>query len=178
QLVGGGDNDRIYCGNLDDVAMGDAGADMLQGDAGDDVLNGGSENDRLYGGSGDDVLNGDAGIDLLDGSGGMDRYNGGAGADRLFSRLDGVQDTFDFDLGAGADRIFRYELGIDRIGLSADFGFTSGADALANMTAAVINSGGHAVLNLNGVDTIQIINFALLNPGGAISDLADDIYIF
>ncbi|MEQ9121869.1 MAG: hypothetical protein RIM80_04805, partial [Alphaproteobacteria bacterium] len=94
------------------------------------------------------------------------------------SRLDGVEDTFNFESGSGSDRIFRYELGVDRIGLSADFGFSDGADALASMTAAVINSSGHAILNLNGTDVIQVIAFAGLNPGATVADLADDIFIF
>lgn len=177
-LYGGEGDDRIYGGNLHDRLEGDEGADMLQGDAGADTLYGGSGEDRLFGGSGDDVLEGGAGIDFLDGSGGGDIYRGGAGNDRLSSRFDGAADSFEFDLGGGSDRIFRYELGVDRIGLSADFGFSDGADALASMTAAVINSSGHAILNLNGTDVIQVIAFAGLNPGATIADLADDIFIF
>ncbi|MEQ9125241.1 MAG: glucan biosynthesis protein, partial [Alphaproteobacteria bacterium] len=110
-----------------DFIRGEDGADTLLGDSGNDNNNGGDDNDRIFGGSGDDALNGDGGIDFLDGSGGMDTYNGGAGNDRLSSRLDGVQDTFQFDVGTGSDRVFRYEAGIDRIGLSADFGFADGA---------------------------------------------------
>ncbi|MEQ9124198.1 MAG: hypothetical protein RIM80_16735, partial [Alphaproteobacteria bacterium] len=66
----------------------------------------------------------------------------------------------------------------DRIALSADFGFLDGADAIANMTAAVVNDAGHAILNLNGADVIQLINFVGLNPGAALAALADDIAIF
>jgi len=178
RLNGGGGNDRLLGGNLDDILNGDAGEDTLQGDAGADILNGGADNDRLYGGSGDDTLNGGAGADFLDGSGGRDVYNGGSGADRLSGRLDGVADTFAFDAGTGSDRVFRYELGIDRIGLSADFGFTDAADALQTMAAAVINSSGDAILNLNGVDVVQIVDFKVFNPTGAIADLTADIFIF
>lgn len=177
-LEGEAGDDRLYGGGLGDVVQGAAGLDVLQGDAGDDRLFGGSQNDRLFGGSGDDALEGGDGADLLDGSAGADLYVGGAGADRLCGRIDGAQDRFEFDVGAGADRVFRYELGIDRIGLSADFGFASGDDAIENMTAAVVNGAGHAILNLNGTDVIQIVNFAALNPGATIGDLADDIYIF
>jgi len=177
-LRGGDGRDRLYGGNRDDVVEGDAGDDILQGDAGQDTLNGDSGDDRLYAGSGDDVLHGDLGSDFLDGSGGADAYWGGRGDDRLSSRLDGVEDTFNFESGSGSDRIFRYELGVDRIGLSVDFGFADGADALANMTSAVINSSGNAILNLNGTDVIQLIGFAAHNPGATIADLADDIFIF
>ena len=178
QIAGGGGDDRLIGGTLDDVINGEAGADTLQGDAGADTLDGGTENDRLFAGSGDDTLMGGAGEDFLDGSGGSDTYNGGAGADRLSSRLDGLQDTFLFEVGTGSDRVFRYEEGVDRIGISSAFGFADGADALASMTSAEINGSGHAILNLNGADVIQLINFAGLNPGAVIADLADDIFIF
>jgi len=178
QINGGDGSDRLLGGSLDDVINGEADADTVQGDAGADTLDGGSENDRLFGGSGNDTLMGGAGEDLMDGSSGTDTYNGGAGADRLSSRLDGEQDTFLFDLGTGSDRVFRYEEDVDRIGISSVFGFADGADAIANMTSAEINGSGHAVLNLNGTDVIQLINFSILNPGAVIGDLADDIFIF
>ncbi|MEQ9181441.1 MAG: calcium-binding protein [Nitratireductor sp.] len=177
QIDGGAGNDRILGGNLNDILNGDGGADTIQGDAGADTLNGGAENDRLYGGSGDDALNGGDGLDMLDGCGGMDSYVGGAGYDRLYARLDGVQDTFIFMPGTGSDRVFRYEENTDRIGLSADFGFTNGADAIANMNTAIINASGHAILSLNGTDVIQLINFTITNPGSTINDVADDIFI-
>lgn len=178
QLRGGDGDDRLYGGNLADVIGGDAGDDMLQGDAGNDTMRGGSGDDRVFAGSGDDVLMGDNGADYLDGSGGADAYWGDIGDDRLSSRLDGAADTFNFRTGSGSDRIFRYELGVDRIDLHSGFGFSDGEDALASMTAAVINSSGNAVLNLNGTDVIQLVGFAAHNPGATIADLADDIFIF
>jgi len=160
------------------AAEGAGGDDVIVSACGADRLGGGAGDDRLHGGTGDDILIGGGGGDFLDGSGGMDRYEGGGDDDLLVSRLDGVSDTFVFLPGDGADRIFRYEAGVDRIGISAAFGFSDGADAIANMTAAVLNASGHAVLNLNGVDIIQLIGFRGDNPGKVLADLAQDIFVF
>jgi len=176
EIAGGDGADRICGGGGDDSVDGGAGADAIMGDAGADVLDGGADNDRLFGGSGDDILIGGDGADFLDGSGGADVYAGGAGADRLSSRLDGAEDWFVFDVGGGSDRVYRYEAGVDRIALSAEFGFADGADAIQSMVSATLD--GDAVLNLNGTDFVRLVGFARLNPGVALADLADDIVIF
>ncbi|HEY3060706.1 MAG TPA: calcium-binding protein [Chloroflexota bacterium] len=70
-------NDRLVVNGLagDDVlsaqnvASGTIGL-LLNGDAGDDVLEGGAGNDQLIGGDGDDVLIGGPGSDTLDGGAG------------------------------------------------------------------------------------------------------------
>jgi Ca2+-binding RTX toxin-like protein len=51
----------------DDLMIGDATANTLDGGDGNDVLSGGAGNDTLRGGAGDDVLEGGAGSDSLDG---------------------------------------------------------------------------------------------------------------
>ncbi len=62
---------------------GDAGNNILDGLAGDDIVNGFEGNDTLIGGSGNDILNGGAGNDTLRGGSGNDVLNGGTGADNL-----------------------------------------------------------------------------------------------
>jgi len=177
-LLGGDAADRLWGGGGDDRLLGGDDGDVLFGDAGADTLLGGAGYDRLYGGSGDDELNGGDGLDFLDGSSGSDVYDGGAGADRLSSRLDGAQDSFVFDIGSGADRIYRYEAGVDRIGLGEAYGFANGQDAIDGMAGATFNAAGDVILNLNGADVIQMIGFASLNPGVAIADLAADIFVY
>lgn len=65
------------------VLDGDAGDDVLTGGALDDVLLGGAGNDRLFGNDGNDRLNGGIGNDTLDGGRGADLLVGGAGDDVL-----------------------------------------------------------------------------------------------
>lgn len=52
--------------------FGTAGADVLIGGAGNDLLEGKGGEDRLYGGAGDDLLRGNGGIDTIDGGSGND----------------------------------------------------------------------------------------------------------
>lgn len=120
--------------------------------------------------SGDDVLTAD------DAEGA--HLEGFAGADRLSSRLDGAEDWFVFEAGTGSDRVYRYEAGVDRIALSAEFGFADGAAAIRDMDSAALDAHGNAILNLNGTDFVRLIGFASLNPGVGVGDLADDIVIF
>ncbi|ASI67944.1 hypothetical protein BA022_04735 [Diaphorobacter nitroreducens] len=72
----------------------DIKAKVLQGGAGNDVLNGYASNDLLSGGAGDDVLNGLAGNDTLDGGAGSDTLAGGAD-----------NDTYVLGLGYGAETV-------------------------------------------------------------------------
>ena len=68
-----------------DVLFGEAGNDLLVGDGGDDILSGGADNDQLFGDDetgylvvpGDDILDGGAGDDLLVAGDGTDSLSGG-----------------------------------------------------------------------------------------------------
>ncbi len=100
--------------------MGGGGADILIGNAADNVFDGNDGNDEAFGGDGNDVLRGDAGTDNLRGEGGNDVLsgdgdndvlNGGDGEDVLFggSGNDLLFGGNDFDQlfgGAGTDRLF------------------------------------------------------------------------
>eukprot|EP00439_Symbiodinium_sp_Y106_P090069 s1_g2605.t1 len=66
----------VYGSAYDDVLIGDAGANRLDGGSA-----GGGGNDILDGGAGDDTLIGQAGNDLLEGGAGADALDGGVGID-------------------------------------------------------------------------------------------------
>ena len=72
----GDDTDNTINGWRDgkNILNGGAGNDILNGEDKDDVLNGGDGNDSLYGNNGIDTLNGGAGNDFLDGGDSADRY--------------------------------------------------------------------------------------------------------
>ena len=97
-VVEGNDgNDRIFGGN---------GSDVLIGNAGNDELFGGNGWDQLFGGAGDDVLSGGNGKDHLDGGEGNDLLFGGRGADTFVLRAsDGTDIIADFGDGPDAIRI-------------------------------------------------------------------------
>lgn len=110
-LRGGGGDDQL---DGDIPGFGDAGNDEIYGDAGSDTITGAGGNDILYGGSDADRLSGDDGDDTLIGGEGADELWGGSGAD-VFVFAPG-------DVGlayALRDKIEDFEVGIDRIDLSA-----------------------------------------------------------
>lgn len=86
-------------GEMTAPQVGTAGADSLAGGDGGDILQGLGGDDDLSGGAGEDVLSDGLGRDVL---------AGGAGADTFVLSADGVQ-----------DRIVDFQLGIDRVDLSA-----------------------------------------------------------
>lgn len=62
----GGDGDDLLVGSaLDNVINGGLGADTIQGLAGNDTLSGGAGVDNIDGGDGEDAIDGDAGNDTL-----------------------------------------------------------------------------------------------------------------
>ena len=70
-------------GDGHDILGGNAAANELRGQRGNDTLKGAGGNDTLYGNWGDDSLLGDDGDDALFGGDGVDAMSGGAGNDRL-----------------------------------------------------------------------------------------------
>jgi Ca2+-binding RTX toxin-like protein len=101
------------------VAGPTAGDDRLVGTSGADTLRGLGGNDLLLGLAGADTLDGGIGNDRLVGGGGKDQLIGGAGADVfLFETLD------DSPAGFGRDVIRDFQVGIDKIDLSAFGGLT------------------------------------------------------
>jgi Ca2+-binding RTX toxin-like protein len=109
-----------------DTLRGLSGNDTLAGDGGNDHLYGGAGNDRLEGGNGGDKLLGEAGNDLLIGGAGNDWMDGGAGAD-----------TFVFARGSQADIVSGFQIGSDKLDLSAfGFGDMTGLLGSASVTAS------------------------------------------
>jgi Ca2+-binding RTX toxin-like protein len=76
--------------NFADLIEGNAGANLIYGLGGNDLLFGGGGSDALYGGAGNDTLEGGIGIDTLYGGADNDTLEGGAAADHLFG-----EDGFD-----------------------------------------------------------------------------------
>jgi hypothetical protein len=106
RLQGGGGDDVLEGGPLDDDLAGGTGADRLtggdghddlDGDAGDDVLDGGAGHDALVAGDGDDTAAGGSGNDRLDDGYGHDVVHGDAGADELAGEI--------VDGGDGRDKL-------------------------------------------------------------------------
>jgi Ca2+-binding RTX toxin-like protein len=81
--------------------VGTAGADVLAGTSGRDVICALGGADKIDGGLGNDVLLGGAGNDTLEGNLGNDVLFGGAGADKI-DAWDGATDRIDG--GPGSDR--------------------------------------------------------------------------
>ena len=84
-IIGTQDDDFIDGRNDNDIINGDEGNDILWSGNGDDTLNGGNGNDTLRGnGTGANILNGDAGNDIFDvraAEGRDNTFNGGADND-------------------------------------------------------------------------------------------------
>ncbi|MBO9587044.1 VCBS domain-containing protein [Devosia sp.] len=64
-LLGGGGNDMLIGGSVNDILDGGSGNDILWGGAGQDSLVGGSGDDILWGGAGQDTLTGGSGKDVF-----------------------------------------------------------------------------------------------------------------
>ena len=94
----------------DDIIVGNANKNIIDGLGGDDELRGGEGHDELYGGAGDDELFGDGGNDILRGNSNSenglgDRLDGGAGDDTYqFGRGDG-NTTINNDDADGTDKL-------------------------------------------------------------------------
>ncbi len=112
-LVGGAGDDLLNGSIGNDVLIGGRGEDHMQGAAGDDLLYGGIGSDLMWGNDGNDVLRGGEGDDVLNGGRGQDKLFGGAGNDTF------VFEALDHSLKAAKDKIKDFEIGHDKIDLSA-----------------------------------------------------------
>jgi Ca2+-binding RTX toxin-like protein len=87
----------------DDVIVGTAAVNSLQGGAGNDTLSGGAGNDFLNGQAGNDLLSGGSENDTLIGAAGSDDLHGGEGDDTLIGAFN---TGFGAQPGDGADQLF------------------------------------------------------------------------
>ncbi len=101
---------------------GNVNADIIVGNAANNVLKGMDGADRLTGNEGNDYLSGGNGADLLYGGAGSDRLNGCAGQDKMYGGADADVFIFskasDSPRGSG-DRVMDFQTGVDKIDLSA-----------------------------------------------------------
>ncbi len=100
-LDGQGGVDHLYGGGERDFLFGRSGNDRLYGEGGDDYLSGGLGNDELFGGSGNDELTGGGGADQFDGGDGDDVIVGDAGNDTYTASAG--EDIYQFGYGDGND---------------------------------------------------------------------------
>jgi hypothetical protein len=104
-VKGGAFADTLTGSTVGNVIDGGGGADFIRGYEGNDTLIGGAGDDRLYGDAGNDRLIGGLGKDLLSGSTGADIF--------VF------QSVADSGLAALRDSIIDFEVGVDKIDISA-----------------------------------------------------------
>lgn len=166
QIYGGGGDDRITAGGLEDYTVyGGAGSDVIvtegparglfHGQAGADILFGCAGNDRLFGGAGNDQIYSEEGKDLLAGGGGDDTLMGGIGNDRL----KGGKGADVLNGGDGADLL---------AGNQGNDTLTGGAGADTFEFARTKAEGRNTITDFtDGVDRIKI-------AGSAFRDLAID----
>lgn len=116
-------------------ATGSANADTLVGTGRGNTILGGGGNDRVFGLGGADNLVGGDGADTINGGAGGDRISGGLGRDVLTGGTDGFVDTFVFSgladsstTSAARDVIRDFQVGLDKIDLSAIDAITGGVD--------------------------------------------------
>ncbi len=150
------------------VFIGGAGNDTLDGDWGDDSLDGGAGNDRLSGSYGDDSLNGGDGNDTLDGSLGDDVLDGGDGSDSLSGGTDslfgsGGNNTFVFTgTSFGNDTITDFDETGDVIVFNGVTGLASFEDVLAKAS----DDGSDTTITLDAVNSV-VLKDVLVSDLGA-----------
>ena len=111
----------VFLLDTNTYVSGDTGnvSGSINGSGGQDRILGGNLADRMFGNDEADTLSGNGGDDLLTGGGFNDRLTGGTGADLFIYAA-----SIDSDATTGIDRITDFEVGTDKIDLSA---FLSGA---------------------------------------------------
>jgi Ca2+-binding RTX toxin-like protein len=140
----------------DDELRGDAGADVLFGDA-SEAMTGAARggDDVLRGRAGDDELFGDA-LELRGSSrGGDDQLYSGAGDDRLwgdgrlFGEAEGGGDVFHFAGAFGDDRVLDFRRGEDKLAFTG----------LLPIDVSVDTVGGNTVVATLAGDSVALLDF-------------------
>jgi|GEM_PF-3360626 len=152
----------VLLGPMGMVGTGTAAANVIKGDAGDDVLSGLGGNDDLYGGEGNNRLMGGAGQDTLHSGEGNDRLDGGAGVDMVFV---GYGDDLLFG-GAGRD-LLRFDELSTQMGVTVDL--TTNKASFEDKGAGLRFSGFEDIIGTANADTLTGSTLAnsLLGGGGA-----------
>ncbi|MCT7962302.1 CAP domain-containing protein [Laspinema sp. D1] len=93
------DGDDIIIGSAEGEAInGNGGRDLIYGTGGNNSLRGGKSDDTLVGGAGNDIINGNNDNDVVFGGAGNDILRGGKGHDHLYG--EGGDDVLIGDFGA------------------------------------------------------------------------------
>jgi len=173
-LVGDADNNMLNGKTGNDVILGLSGDDQLFGGKGTDILLGGQNNIQLFGDQGGDFLFGEEGNDQLEGGLGSDFLDGGSGAD---IRLGGNGRDVLFG-GTGVDTLTGGN-GADTFGFAGDV--FAGATPILNAATGirVVNQAdnitdykiGRDQFALNG-DDLGITNFTFQK--GVTAQIATD----
>ena len=151
--------ENVIGGSGNDLITGDALANVLEGDAGNDTVNGGGGADTLIAASG----------------AGNDRYNGGTGIDTIV--FASAAKPVRVNLGAASNHATGAEIGADRIAGVENVVGGSGNDTITGNALANALTGG------NGVDTLKGMGGNDLLGGGAGKDvltggLGNDLFLF
>jgi len=149
---------------------------LLDGYAGNDVMNGNGGNDILYGNIGNDILNGGTGNDFLNGGLGHDRLNGGEGVDTLI----GGQGNDIYYVDSASDLIEESStdpLEIDMVISTASRVLGMNLENLTLTGTAAINGLGNGLANtLTGNSGANRLNGAAGNDT-LVGGMGDDILI-
>jgi len=132
--------------NLNNIIIGNTGANSLNGLDGNDSLIGGTGNDTLVGGAGNDTLDGGAGNDSLDGGAGDDIYT-----------VDSLTDVITEGLNAGIDLVksaVTFVLGdnLENLTLTGSKVINGTGNSLNNIITG--NGGANTLSGENGNDTL------------------------
>jgi Ca2+-binding RTX toxin-like protein len=103
-----------------------------------DLIHGGGGNDTIYAFSGNDTIYGDAGDDEIFGNEGDDTIIGGTGNDFMIGEAG--SDVFVLHTGDGEDWINDFEVGVDKIDLSAITSISGFSELTANAAEWVAGS--------------------------------------
>jgi Ca2+-binding RTX toxin-like protein len=127
-----------------DLVWGGTGQDQIFGGDGDDQLFGGDDFDQIYGGSANDRIFGGAGSDLLGGDAGNDYINGGVGNDRMRG---GADDDRYFVNAVGDVTIENVDEGTDTVAASLSWTLADNIERLELQGIGDINGTGNALNN-------------------------------
>lgn len=139
--------DHVVGSAFNDTITGNNAVNHMSGGAGNDVMIGGGGDDQIWGGAGNDRLIADFGNDTLSGNYSYIEVGEGPGAD-----------TFEIRTTAGNVTINDFEVGIDKLDLTA-FGFNS-QGVSAYWTASAVQGVSSTDLKLTGQQG-EVVNICL-----------------
>ena len=161
-----GPGDEISVANVPDVNITEN--DVILGNAYDQTLDGGIGNDKIYGEGGDDNLIGGAGNDTLYGGGGENEMYGGAGDDLFIVDEDSEGDEIGLGLGNDTVDLTNISEWVDIFNVESENAATFTLN-MANNTGS-ISTGSDGTATLLGVESADDIYL------GTDTDSKDDVF--